>query len=118
MNKNSDFTEEMIRNVEDETSDMIEGMIDEIENETSEAVDEVIEEVENEVPESVEEEMEQVEELVEDIPLPEKTKKHIKAKHLVEKAKKIVDESNKRTESCKLLLEADLKEYEHAKSEL
>ncbi len=35
-------------------------------------------------------------------------KKHIKAKHLVEKAKKIVNEANKRIEACKLLLESDL----------
>lgn len=106
MNKNNDVPEEMIRDLEDETSDMIE----EIENEGSEIIEESIEDVE--------EVKDEAEESVEVIPLPGKTKKHIKAKHLVEKAKKIVNEANKRTDECKLLLESDLKKYEDAKLEL
>ena len=123
MNENKNGPEEMIRNVEDETSEIIEEMIEEIENEASEVLEEAIEEVEDEASEIVEEVTEEVEnkvseiveESVEDIPLPEKAKKHVKAMHFVEKAKRIVRESNKRAEACKLLLETDLKEYEDAK---
>ena len=126
MNENKNVQEEMIRNVEDETSEIIEEMIEDIENEASEVVEEAIEEIEDEtseigeeVTEEVENEVSEiVEESVEDIPLPAKAKKHVKALHLVEKAKRIVRESNKRADECKLLLETDLKEYEEAKSAL
>lgn len=138
MNDNKNGPEEIIRNVEDETSEIIEEIIEEIENEASQIVEDTIEEVEKE---SVEEELEQVqdetlesvdealeeveseasesvEESVDDFALPAKAKKHTKAKLLVAKANKIVQEANKRTAACKLLLETDLKEYEDAKSEL
>lgn len=138
MNDNKNKSEEIIRNVEDERSEIIDEMIEEIENEAFGIVEDTIEEVEKE---SVEEELEQeqdktlesveeaveevesetlesVEESVDDFVLPAKAKKHTKAKLLVEKAKKIVQEANKRTAACKLLLETDLKEYEDAKSKL
>jgi len=111
MNENKNGPEEMIRNVEDETSEIIEEMIEEIENEASEIVEEVTEEVEDETDE-------RVEESVDKFSLPAKAKKHVKAKLLVEKAKKIIKEANDRTQECKLLLESDLKEYEDAKSQL
>ncbi len=81
------------------------------EDETLESTEEAVEEVESEVSQSTEES-------VDDVPLPAKAKKHVRAKLLVEKAKKIVQEANERTEACKLLLKTDLKEYEDAKSEL
>lgn len=118
MNENKNAPEEMIRNVEDETSEMIEGIIEEMDKEVSEIEEEIIDEMEDEVSQTIEDESEQVEDRVEHSPLPEKTKKNIKAKHLVEKAKNIVNEANKRIESCRLLLESDLKEYGDAKSEL
>lgn len=122
MNENKNVSEEMIRNVEDETSEIIEEMIEEIENEASQSVEEVTEEIEDEtaeIKEEVENEAsENTEEEVDDFSLPTKAKKHIKAKLLVEKAKKIVNEANERREACKLLLETDLKEYEDAKSAL
>ena len=118
MNENKNAPEEMIRNVEDETSEMIEGIIEEMDKEVSEIEEEIIDEMEDEVSQTIVEESEEVEERVEDTPLPANMKKHIKAKHLVEKAKKIVNEANKRIEACKLLLESNLNEYEDAKSEL
>lgn len=122
MNENKNVSEEMIRNVEDETSEIIEEMIEEIENEASQSVEEVTEEIEDEtaeIKEEVENEAsESTEGGVDDFSLPAKAKKHIKAKLLVEKAKKIVNEANERREACKLLLETDLKEYEDAKSAL
>lgn len=121
----SKVTEDVIRNVEDETSEVIEEMIEDIENESVETIEEV-NEVENEtfelvedVTEEIEDEAsEDVEELKEDIPLPAKAKKHAKALHLVEKARRIVKEANERTDECKLLLETDLREYQEAKSAL
>jgi hypothetical protein len=121
MNENKNEPEEIIRHVEDETSDIIEEMIEEIENEASQIVEDTIEEVEKEslAAENTEEKaIEDVEESVDDFSLPTNAKKNTKAKLLVEKAKKIVQEANKRTAACKLLLETDLKKYEDAKSEL
>lgn len=114
MNDNKNKPEEIIRNVEDETSEMIEEIIEEADKDVSESEEKIIDDIE----EKIEEEIEQSEESLEDPPLPKNMKKHIKAKHLVEKAKKIVNEANKRIESCRLLLESDLKEYGDAKSEL
>lgn len=68
--------------------------------------------------EVIEEEKEAVEESIEYAPLPEKTKKHSKAKYLVGKAKKTAEEANKRIETCRLILEAGLRSYEEAKSAL
>lgn len=51
-------------------------------------------------------------------PLPEKTKKHHKAKNLIQKAQKIADEANKRSEECRVLLEVGLQSYQEAKSAL
>ena len=45
-------------------------------------------------------------------------KKNAKAHHLVQKAKKIVQEANERTNECRLLLESDLKDYQAAKERL
>ena len=118
MNENKNAPEEMIRNVEDETSEMIEEIIEEMDKEVSEIEEEIIDELEDEVSQTIEEEGEHVEETIEDPPLPANMKKHIKAKHLVEKAKKIVNEANNRIDACKLLLESNLKEYVDAKSEL
>ena len=121
MNENKNKPEEIIRHVEDETSDIIEEMIEEIENEASQIVEDTIEEVEKEslAAENTEEKaIEDVEESVDDFSLPTNAKKNTKAKLLVEKAKKIVQEANKRTAACKLLLETDLRKYEDAKSEL
>ena len=114
MNDTKNKPEEIIRNIEDETSEMIEEIMEEADREVSESEEEIIDDIE----EKIEEEIEQSEESLEDPPLPKNMKKHIKAKHLVEKAKKIVNEANKRIESCRLLLETDLKEYGDAKSEL
>lgn len=121
MNENKNGPEEIIRHVEDETSDIIEEMIEEIENEASQIVEDTIEEVEKESLEAEnteEKAIEDVEESVDDFSLPTNAKKNTKAKLLVEKAKKIVQEANKRTAACKLLLETDLRKYEDAKSEL
>ncbi|WP_373033105.1 hypothetical protein [Sulfurovum sp.] len=118
MNENKNAPEEMIRNVEDETSEMIEEIIEEMDKEVSEIEEEIIDEMEDEVSQTIEEEGEHVEETVEDPPLPANMKKHIKAKHLVEKAKKIVNEANNRIDACKLLLESNLQEYVDAKAEL
>jgi hypothetical protein len=118
MNENKNAPEDMIRNVEDETSELIEGIIEEMDKEVSEIEEEIIDEMEDEVSQTIVKESEEVEQRVEDTPLPANMKKHIKAKHLVEKAKKIVNESNKRIEACKLLLESNLNEYGNAKSEL
>ena len=89
--------------------------------EASEVSDEMAEELAKEIPESTKEDIEEkesVEESVDYTPLPEKTKKHLKAKSLIQKAKKIVDEANKRAEECRLSLEAGLRSYEEAKSAL
>jgi hypothetical protein len=119
MNENKNGPEEIIRNVEDETSEIIEEMIEEIENEAPESVEELIEKAEEETIEEVENEAsEGVEGVVDDVPLPAKAKKQVRAKHLIEKAKRVVNEANARTAACKLLLETDLKEYEDAKSAL
>ncbi len=114
MNDTKNKPEEIIRNIEDETSEMIDEIIEETDREVSESEEEIMDDIE----EKIEEESEKSEESLEDPPLPKNMKKHIKAKHLVEKAKKIVNEANKRIESCRLLLETDLKEYGDAKSEL
>ena len=131
--KENSTVEKVIRNVEDETSELIDEMIEQIENEAFEIVEDTIEEVQKdsiEVEDSEEilgqteknvtEEniTEDVEASREEAPLPAKIKKHAKALHLVEKAKKIVRESNERTQSCRLLLESDLKEYEDANVQL
>ena len=126
MNENKNGPEDIIRNVEDETSEVIEEMIDEIENEVLDIVEETIEKsedetsaMEEETTEEVENEAsEDVEGAVDDVPLPAKAKKHVRAKHLIEKATRIVNEANARSTACKLLLEADLKEYDDSKSEL
>jgi hypothetical protein len=140
MKEKNNFTNDVIRNVEDEASEIIEEIVEEIENEAFQIVEDTIGEVEeksidteapeeisedieeksiDEVSEEIEEELtEEVEESVEDIPLPEKSGKHAKALHLVQKAKKIVQKANERTKACDLLLESDLKEYEDAKSQL
>ncbi len=118
MNENKNAPEEMIRNVEDETSEMIEEIIEKLDKEVSDIEEEIIDEMEDEVSQTIEEATEHVEETVEDPPLPANMKKHIKAKHLVEKAKKIVNEANNRIDACKLLLESNLKEYVDAKAEL
>lgn len=128
MKEKNNFTNDVIRNVEDEASEIIDEIVDEIENEVFDVVEDTIGESEKEgieaeeteaVLEQVEEEASQeVEAALEEEPLPEKTKKHVKAMHLVEKAKKIVQEADERTKECKLLLQSDLKEYEDAKAEL
>lgn len=118
MNENKNAPEEMIRNIEDETSEMIEGIIEEMDKEVSKIEEEIIDEMEDEVSRTIVEESEEVEEGVENTPLPANMKKHVKAKHLVEKAKKIVNVANSRIEACKLLLESNLREYKDAKSEL
>ena len=108
MNENTNEAEEIMKNVEDETSEIIEEMREEIESEAFQIVEDTIEEVEKE----------SVEESVADFSLPAKANKHVRAMKLIEKAKKIVNESNKRADACKLLLETDLEKYENAKSEL
>lgn len=126
MNDNKNKTEEIIRSIEDEASEIIEEMIEEIENEPTESTDKKSEQAEDETLESAEDAEEAVESEVtqsseeskDDVPLPAKAKKHVRAKILVEKAKKIVEDANERTEACKLLLETNLKSYEDAKSEL
>ena len=138
MNDNKNKPDEIIRNVEDEKSEIIEEIVEEIENEAFGIVEDTIQEVEkesgeegqdqaeDETSESAEGAVEEVEseasesaeKPVDDFALPPKAKKHTKAKLLVGKAKEIVDEANKRTEACKLLLESGLKKYEDAKSEL
>ena len=116
MNENKNAPEEIIRNVEDETSEMIDGIIEEADKKVSESEKEITDNMD--VNDKIEEDDGALEESVEEPPLPENIKKHIKAKHLVEKAKKIVNEANKRIEACKLLLESDLNEYGNAKSEI
>lgn len=116
MNENNNTREEMIRNVEDETSEMIDGIIEEADNEASKSEEEIIDNVDEN--DKIEEEGGELEESGEEPPLPKNMKKHIKAKHLVEKAKKIVNESNKRIEACRLLLESNLNKYDNTKSEL
>ncbi|HEY9190154.1 MAG TPA: hypothetical protein VIM88_04755 [Sulfurovum sp.] len=51
-------------------------------------------------------------------PFSGKTQKHSKAKSLIEKAKKIADETAVRTEACRRLLEDGLSVYEEARSAL
>jgi len=126
MNENKNGQAEIIRNVEDETSGIIEEMIDEIENEALDIVEETIEIAEDETSGMAEETIEEIETeaskgvegVVDDVPLPAKAKKHVRAKHLIEKTKRIVNEANARTTACQLLLERDLKEYQDAKSSL
>lgn len=126
MNENRNIVGEVIRKDEDETSEMINGMVEEIESEASEIAEEIVEEVENETSEIEGEVLGEVEDKtaeivegsVDDFHLPAKAKKQIKAKHLVEKAKKIVKEANERIDACKLLLQTDLQKYEAARSEL
>lgn len=128
MKEKNNFTNDVIRNVEDEASEIIDGIVEEIENEAFEIVEDTIEVVEDgsveveAAEESLDQEeekvIEEVEELEEEAPLPEKTKKHAKALHLVEKAKKIVRKANEQTKECKLLLESDLKDYNDAKEKL
>ncbi len=128
MKEKNNFTNDVIRNVEDEASEIIDGIVEEIENEAFEIVEDTIEVVEDRsvevetAEENLDQEeekvLEEVEELEEEAPLPEKTKKHAKALHLVEKAKKIVRKANEQTKECKLLLESDLKDYNDAKENL
>mgnify|MGYP002641395249 CR=1 FL=1 len=101
MNEKNNSTEEMIENLEDTVSENI--------DEVAEKVSEELLTLENE------EEVTEQEEVSDD---PKITKKHVKALHLVEKAKKIVNEANERRHDCKLLLELNVKEYENAKSQL
>jgi len=123
MKEKNNFTNDVIRNVEDEASDVINEIVEEVENETFQLVEDTIGEVEKENSEEVLEQLEEqsteeIETALEEEPLPENTKKHVKAKHLVEKAKKIVREAEERTNECRLLLASDLKEYEDAKAQL
>ena len=129
MKEKNNFTNDVIRNVEDEASEVIDEIVEEMENEAFQIVEDTIAveekesaEVENTQDEIIEQshEMspEELEAAMEEEPLPEKTKKHVKAQHLVKKAKKIVQEADERTNECKLLLESDLKEYEDAKTQL
>jgi len=128
MKEKNSFTNDVIRNVEDEASEVINEIVEEIENEAHQIVDDTIGDMEKE---SVEIEgnansseqpekksMEDIETAMEEEPLPEKAKKHVKAKRLVEKAKKIVSEADERTNECRLLLESDLQEYEDARTQL
>jgi hypothetical protein len=99
--------EKMIPNDEDEASTIKEEMIEEsaIESSESEAY-------------SIVEERETVEVSLEHSPLSGKTTKQSKAKSLIKKAKKIVDEATERAEACRHVLEEDLKAYEEALSTL
>ena len=129
MKEKNNFTNDVIRNVEDEASEVIDEIVEEMENEAFQIVEDTIavEEKESAEVESTQDEIieqshemspEELEAAMEEEPLPEKTKKHVKAQHLVKKAKKIVLEADERTNECKLLLESDLKEYEDAKTQL
>ena len=115
MNENKNAPEEIIRNVDDETSEMIDEIIEEADKKLTESEEEITDDMD--VNDKIEENG-ALEKSEEKPHLPKNMKKHIKAKHLVEKAKKIVNEANKRIEACKLLLESDLNKYENAKSEL
>lgn len=122
MNENKRMSEEMIRHNEDEVSKIIEEMTEAMENAVSQSAEEV-DQLDSEgidvKREAVKPETSEIiEESLEDILLPPKEKKHARARYLVEKAKKLVNESNQRADACKHLLETDLKEYEDAKSEL
>jgi len=108
MNGNKSVSEEMISNVKDETSEIIDEMLEEIENEAFQIVEDTIQDVEQGSQETS----------LDDFALPAKAKKHVRTKLLVAKAKKLVNESNKRIEVCKLLLEKNLKKYEDAKAAL
>ena len=128
MKEKNNFSNDVIRNEEDERSEVINEIVEEIENEAFQIVEDTIAEdekedteIENtqEVSEDTEEmSVEEIEAAMDEEPLPENTKKSVKAQHLVEKAKKIVREADERTNECKLLLESDLKEYEAAKKAL
>jgi len=108
MNGNKSVSEEMISNVKDETSEIVDEMLEEIENEAFQIVEDTIQDVEQGSQETS----------LDDFALPAKAKKHVRTKLLVEKAKQLVNESNKRIEVCKLLLEKNLKKYEDAKAAL
>ncbi|HSR73956.1 MAG TPA: hypothetical protein VLL31_03860, partial [Sulfurovum sp.] len=74
-----------------------EEMIQNDEHEASEVSNEIAEEIAEEISDQGNEEIEEIESAegpAEYTPLPEKTKKHLKAKSLIQKAKKIVDEAN------------------------
>ena len=127
MKETNNFTNDVIRNVEDEASKVIDEIVEEIENEALQIVEDTIEDPEKvafeesveQVEEEIEEEITQeAEEAFEEEPLPKNMKKNAKAHHLVQKAKKIVQEANERTRECRLLLEADLKDYHAAKERL
>lgn len=106
----------------DEQQNLEKTMVQNDEYEAFEVSDEMIEEsakksVESEQ-ENREEQNESAAEPVEYTPLPEKTKKHLKANNLIQKAKKMADEANRRRAECRLLLEAGLNSYEEARSAL
>jgi hypothetical protein len=107
MSEQKELEEKMIQINEDEASSVKEGMIKEPAMESSENEEDMIED-----------ENEAVEGSVEYSPLSGETKKHSKAKSLIQKSKKIVEEATKRIDACRLLLEMDLKAYEEAKSAL
>ncbi len=108
MNENKPVSEEIIRDVKDESSEIIDEMREEIENEVFQVVEDTIQDVEKG----------SAEESVDDFALPAKAKKQVRTKLLVEKVKNIVDESNKQIDACRHMLELDLKKYEDARTAL
>lgn len=126
MNEKNSYTQDVIRNVEDEASEIINEIVEEAQNEAFDIVEDTIEASENENEEEVSDEVSKIEEEVaqemedtnETTPIPAKATKHEKALRLVEKAKKIVQEANDRAQACRLLLESDLKAYHDAKERL
>ena len=106
----------------DEQKNLEETMVRNDEYEAFEASDEMIEESANKSVESKQEDREEQNESaevpVEYTPLPEKTKKHLKAKNLIQKAKKMADEANRRRAECRLLLDAGLRSYQEARAAL
>ncbi len=122
MNENKSVSEEMIRNVEDESSEIIDEMIEEIENEASEGLEEIDDATSEMRGETIEPFEDETSDMTEgsgsDPILLGKAKKNIKTMHLVQKTKKMLKEANDREETCKRLLEKDIKEYENAKSQL
>jgi hypothetical protein len=116
MKENNDLSNDVIRNEEDEASNVIDEIIEEAQNEAFDIVEDTIEEDEKENLDT--EASDETEEKIEETPLPAKTKKHVKAQHLVKKAKKIVQEADERTKECKVMIESALQDYRDAKEEL
>jgi len=125
MNENRNNTDEIIRNVEDESSEMLEQM-------TRESMDNVETEAENlleEVPandfeheplgDTAEDKMSTKTDYAEEtVKTVKKESKQQKAKRLVEQARYIVNEADELSKECRLLLAEDLAEYEDAKINL